>query len=175
MREDTVCFRVTQNKDCVWISLPVSPRSAAHTFVATSQPLPQRSITAPHRHHADELALIINDDDPLSQQIGKYYQHARHLPEANVTCTFRPGAVCFSTDESPTQTRNQIRYASPRPSLRGSLEQPLPRRLHVADFGGWLPVSATTSVCQNAGPTKVQHHFNSKQPVPGQRHRCIRQ
>ena len=32
----------------------------------------------------DELAVIVNDDDPLSQQVGSYYQKARGIPAANM-------------------------------------------------------------------------------------------
>jgi len=40
----------------------------------------------------DELAVIVNDADPLSVQIGNYYRQARQLPEANVIhIRFRPG------------------------------------------------------------------------------------
>ncbi len=33
-----------------------------------------------HRH----LALVINQDDPLSQAIGRYYIRARHIPDDQV-------------------------------------------------------------------------------------------
>ena len=32
----------------------------------------------------DELAVIVNDDDPLSQQVSSYYQKARGIPAANM-------------------------------------------------------------------------------------------
>ncbi len=37
-----------------------------------------------HRIHANELAVIINDSDPLSRRIGHYYQKARNIPEQNI-------------------------------------------------------------------------------------------
>lgn len=33
---------------------------------------------------ADELAVIVNDDDPLSQQIAEYYQQKRHIPPKQI-------------------------------------------------------------------------------------------
>ena len=49
---------------------------------------------------ADELALIINDDDPLSRQIGDYYQRTRRIPAANVIhLHFPPGRSALSKDE----------------------------------------------------------------------------
>ena len=33
---------------------------------------------------ANELAIIINDEDEQSRSVGEYYQKARHIPVANV-------------------------------------------------------------------------------------------
>ncbi len=45
-----------------------------------------------HRILADELAIIINDADPLSIRIGNYYRKARNIPARNVLhVDFRPG------------------------------------------------------------------------------------
>lgn len=42
--------------------------------------------------HPRELAIIINDADPLSVQIGDYYRQARKLPEENIIhIRFKPG------------------------------------------------------------------------------------
>ena len=40
--------------------------------------LPRTGLTA------DDLALIINDDDPQSKAVGDYYKKARHIPADNV-------------------------------------------------------------------------------------------
>jgi len=37
-----------------------------------------------HRIHASELAVIVNDSDPLSTRIGRYYQKNRHIPAQNM-------------------------------------------------------------------------------------------
>ena len=37
-----------------------------------------------HRLQADELAVIVNDADPLSVKIGEYYVRARHVPAGNL-------------------------------------------------------------------------------------------
>lgn len=41
-------------------------------------------VTAPHGIRADTLGLIINASDPLSVQIGEYYQSAHKIPPSNV-------------------------------------------------------------------------------------------
>ncbi len=54
--------------------------SACTASVADSVEL----ILPKHRLHAGELALIVNDADPLSVRIADYYRRARDIPAANV-------------------------------------------------------------------------------------------
>ena len=59
--------------------LAVSVLSWSPQAIAAPQILlPRTGITV------DELALLINDDDPLSRQTGAYYQLARGIPDRNV-------------------------------------------------------------------------------------------
>jgi uncharacterized protein (TIGR03790 family) len=47
-----------------------------------------------------ELAVIVNDSDPLSVQIGDYYRRARELPEENIIhIRFKPGRGQLSADD----------------------------------------------------------------------------
>ena len=49
---------------------------------------------------SDDLAVIVNDDDPLSQQIGSYYQKARGIPAANmIHLNFKPGHSSLTKEE----------------------------------------------------------------------------
>jgi len=44
-----------------------------------------------HRIYANELAVIINDSDPLSTRIGRYYQKSRNIPTQNILhVSFKP-------------------------------------------------------------------------------------
>ena len=46
-----------------------------------------------HRLLAEEIAVIVNDADPLSVRIANYYLHARNIPQRNlVHVNFKPGA-----------------------------------------------------------------------------------
>lgn len=48
----------------------------------------------------EQLGIIINDDDPLSQAIGNYYKQRRKIPEDNVVhIRFAPGAVNLQPGE----------------------------------------------------------------------------
>ena len=49
---------------------------------------------------ADELALLINDNDPLSRETGAYYQRTRRIPEQNVIHLRLPlGKTALSSQE----------------------------------------------------------------------------
>ncbi len=48
---------------------------------------------------ADELAVIVNDDDPLSREIAAYYQARRAIPAKNMLhVRFKPGATTMDED-----------------------------------------------------------------------------
>jgi uncharacterized protein (TIGR03790 family) len=50
-----------------------------------------------HRIYADELAVIINDSDPLSTRIGDYYQKTRNIPAQNILhVSFKPNRTTLS-------------------------------------------------------------------------------
>ena len=50
-----------------------------------------------HRIYADELAVIVNDSDPLSTRIGRYYQKNRNIPAQNILhVDFEPDHAAMS-------------------------------------------------------------------------------
>ncbi len=71
------------------LCLPALPAWAEIQFV-----LPKYHLTA------DELAIVINEADPLSVRIGEYYRRARGIPEQNlIRVDFRPGASVMSREQ----------------------------------------------------------------------------
>jgi uncharacterized protein (TIGR03790 family) len=67
---------------------------ATHAFATPYIQLPRTGISV------DELALLINDDDPLSRETGAYYQRIRQLPEQNVIhLHFPAGKAALSVQE----------------------------------------------------------------------------
>jgi uncharacterized protein (TIGR03790 family) len=66
-----------------------------------------------HRLQADELAVIVNDADPLSVQIGQYYVNARRLPADNLLhVSFRPGRARMSAADF-TRLRASVEQSAP--------------------------------------------------------------
>lgn len=66
-----------------------------------------------HRLHAHQLAIIINDNDPLSRRIGAYYRKARNIPLKNVLhIHIKPGRPGISVSRFNTLYQ-QIKKATP--------------------------------------------------------------
>ena len=69
--------------------------------------LPQQALTA------DELAVIVNDGDPLSRHIGRYYAEARGIPAENLIRVRFPIAPVMDPDTFAAIHR-QVRDATPQ-------------------------------------------------------------
>ena len=68
--------------------------AAAETAAAPQVILPK------HRLEARELAIIVNERDPLSREIGEYYRQRRDIPAANVIrVEFAPDRARMGADE----------------------------------------------------------------------------
>lgn len=66
-----------------------------------------------HRLAADELAVIVNDADPLSRQIAHYYQQRRGIPQDNlIHIRFDPERSELGTEEF-TALKRQVDAATP--------------------------------------------------------------
>ncbi|HEY9198382.1 MAG TPA: TIGR03790 family protein, partial [Gammaproteobacteria bacterium] len=76
------------------------------TTLATAARAESRVILPKHRLAADELAVIVNDADPLSRQIAHYYRQRRRIPEGNlIHISFDPGRSNMGATEFITLKR----------------------------------------------------------------------
>lgn len=74
--------------------------AAATASVTVSASEAQEIILPKHRLEARELAVIVNDADPLSRQIAHYYQQRRGIPESNlIHVSFEPGRSSLPPEE----------------------------------------------------------------------------
>ena len=116
------------------LSLLLSPPAVAAGSLQLSLPA--------HRLQADELAVIVNDADPLSVQIGAYYMKARHLPAGNLLhVSFPPGRAGMpAADFNRLRTTSRTGDTGKHPGLCHHLDRTLPRRVHVHHLGAdlWL-------------------------------------
>lgn len=80
----------------------------AITVLATTvaSAAPPRVLLPKHRLDARELAIIVNDADPLSRQIANYYRQRRGIPEENlIHIAFEPARGALSAEEFATLKR----------------------------------------------------------------------
>ncbi|MBN9127167.1 MAG: TIGR03790 family protein, partial [Nitrosospira sp.] len=70
-------------------------------WLATAQAQTQKRIELPRTSLTpDDVAVVINDSDPLSRRVGDYYQKMRHIPQANmIHVRFEPGRSSISKED----------------------------------------------------------------------------
>lgn len=128
--------------------------------------LPHRGLTA------DELGLIVNDDDPLSRQIGEYYQKARHIPAANVIrLRFPPGRSALTRDEF-AQLKAEIDRATPAHVQAYAVAWSAPYRVGCMSITSALAFGFDERYCSaSCGPTAPSAYFNSTSQYPASDHK----
>jgi uncharacterized protein (TIGR03790 family) len=119
----------------------------------------------------DELALLVNDDDPLSRQIGDYYQRARHLPAANVIhLRFPPGRSVLSGDEFG-RLKAEIDRATPAHVQAYAVAWSEPYRVGCMSITSALAFGFDERYCSvKCGPTAPSPYFNSTSHYPRNDH-----
>lgn len=114
-----------------------------------------------------DLAVIINDDDPLSVRIGEYYQAMRHIPDANmIHIRFRPGSATMSPAEFRTLDA-RVDALTPHHVQAYALTWTAPYRVGCMSittaFAAGFHRSYCASGCQ---ATKYDPYFDSPSHVP---------
>jgi uncharacterized protein (TIGR03790 family) len=132
------------------------PASAAMQLL-----LPRTAISA------DELGLIINDDDPLSRQSGEYYRQVRRIPAANVIhLSFPPGRSALAKDEF-AQLKAQIDRATPAHVQAYAVAWTAPYRVGCMSLTSALAFGFNDDFCSaKCGPTAPSPYFNSPSQYP---------
>jgi uncharacterized protein (TIGR03790 family) len=115
----------------------------------------------------DDLAVIINDDDPLSRQIGDYYQKARHIPAANmIHVRFQSGHHAFSKEEFQ-QLKAKIDRVTPAHVQAYAVAWAEPYRVDCMSLTSALAFGFDAGYCSSGcGPTTPSPYFNSASLSP---------
>src|SRR6187455_3165896 len=115
----------------------------------------------------DDLAVIINDDDPLSRQIGDYYQKARHIPAANmIHVRFQSGHHAFSKNEFQ-QLKAKIDRVTPAHVQAYAVAWAEPYRVDCMSLTSALAFGFDEGYCSSrCGPTTPSPYFNSASLSP---------
>lgn len=116
---------------------------------------------------ADELSIIINDDDAQSTKVGEYYQKVRHIPAANVIHVhFQPGHNMMTKDDF-RGLKNQIDQATPAHIQAYAITWTQPYRVDCMSITSALTFGFDEKYCSaNCGTTQASPYFNSASLYP---------
>lgn len=116
---------------------------------------------------ADDLSLVINDDDAQSRAVGEYYQKARHIPAANVIhLRFPPDSNVLVKDDF-LKLKNEIDRATPAHIQAYAITWTKPYRVDCMSITSALSFGFNEKFCSSeCGSTQASPYFNSASLYP---------
>jgi uncharacterized protein (TIGR03790 family) len=121
-----------------------------------------------HRILADELAIVINDADPLSIRIGNYYQQARNIPARNVLhVDFRPGRPSLAEAEFQ-RIKTRLDQQTPDAVQAYAITWAAPYRVGCMSITTAFTFGFDTRFCsqQRCAPTRHSSYFRHPSATP---------
>jgi len=143
---------------CLWIAVGLP--NCQYLSAIPIQPLEPRLT-------AQELAVIVNQADPISVEIGQYYQQQRQIPPQNViTVEFTPGQSVLSP-EAFQDIYDRVTAATPAHIQAYALTWAAPYRVGCMSitmaFAAGYDKRFCATGCQ---PTPINPYFNSDSVTP---------
>ncbi len=116
---------------------------------------------------ASELAIIVNQADPLSQEIGTYYQQRRGIPTENlISVTFPPNRTTLSPAEF-AQIKRQIDGKTPHRVQAFALTWAAPYRVGCMSITSAFAFGFSDRYCANTcKATAANPYFNQPSHKP---------
>lgn len=138
------------------------------TGSATASPqiqLPKTSLVA------QDLGVIVNDDDPLSIRIAAYYKDKRKIPDKNIIhIHFKPGRSGISVKEFQ-RLKKQVNTNTPEHIQAYALTWVTPFRVGCMSITTAFAMGFDKAYCaKGCKPTKPSSYFNSNSHRPYQNH-----
>lgn len=139
--------------------------AASAAFAQPQIILPRSGLTA------DELGLVVNEDDPLSREIAAYYARARRIPEGNVIrVRFAPGRTALAREEFE-RLREEIVRATPAHVQAYAVAWTAPYRAGCMSLTSALAFGFDERFCsKQCGTTAPSPYFNSPSLYPARDH-----
>ncbi|MDH4285747.1 MAG: TIGR03790 family protein [Gallionellaceae bacterium] len=146
---------------CQFLLAAVLPWPCAQSLAA-EQTLPQRYSLQP-----ENVAVVINDDDAHSVEIGKYYQKAREIPEQNMVHVHIPGSPRRLSAEAFGKLKQQIETQL-NPGIQVIvLAWTAPYAVECNSITSALTLGFDAGQCKNTcGRGKPSRYFNSASVRP---------
>ena len=138
--------------------------------VVTEAAVPQLMLP-PVGLRADDLALIVNDADPLSVEIGRYYAGRRGIPEARVIhVNFPAGQVSMSAADFE-RVRQELHARVPAEVQAYALAWTLPYRVECMSVTSAFAFGFDRAYCaEPCLPTRPSGYFDSPSNAPFKDH-----
>lgn len=155
-------------------ALPAGPPAASNAAPAASDAAPERRwVQAPRVHGrltAEDLGLIINDEDPYSVQIGAYYAKARQIPASRILRVRLPVKPTLSPGEFEVFSKQVDTFFGTRvQGLALSWRQPF--AVNCNAITGALTLGYDHRLCQNTcGTSRPSTYFGGISTRPYQDH-----
>lgn len=115
----------------------------------------------------EDLAVIINDSDPLSVEIAKYYKLKRSIPESNmIHISFTTGSTIMNRDEF-TKIKAQVDAKTPQHIQAFALTWAKPYRVDCMSITTAFAAGFDSKYCATGcALTKLNPYFNSSSKYP---------
>jgi len=134
---------------------------ATHAHAGPSIQLPRTGISA------DELALLINDDDPLSRETGAYYQRMRQIPERNVIHLHFPAGKTALSIQEFAPLKAEIDRLTPKHIQAYAVAWTQPYRVGCMSMTSALAFGFDEKYCSSkCGPSAASPYFNTASTYP---------
>ena len=114
-----------------------------------------------------DLAVIVNDDDPLSIQIAGYYQKRRNIPDENmIHVRFQPGTGSMSRSEF-ARIKVEVDDKTPKTVQAFALTWASPYRVDCMSITSAFAFGFSEKFCSHqCSPTQPSAYFNSPSTTP---------
>jgi uncharacterized protein (TIGR03790 family) len=125
------------------------------------------AIAPPTSLTAQELAVIVNENDPLSLQIGRYYQQRRGIPDHNmIAIAFPPGQSVLSVNEFK-RIKAQVDAKTPANVQAFALTWAAPYRVDCMSITTAFAAGFDQDYCAaGCWATQASPYFNSDSSSP---------
>lgn len=137
------------------------------TLASTTYAEPQ-IILPKHRLEPRELAVIVNDADPLSREIAQYYQQRRNIPKENlIHISFEPNRSVLKTEEF-VRLKNQV-DAAVSPDIQAYvITWAAPYRVECMSITSAFALGFDRRWCsaKTCATTQPSAYYNSTSPAP---------
>jgi uncharacterized protein (TIGR03790 family) len=116
---------------------------------------------------AEQLGVIVNDDDPDSVAIAAYYREKRGIPEANlIHVRFKPGRSALTREEF-VNLKRRVDRTTPKQVQAYALTWTQPYRVDCMSITSAFAFGFDPAHCaQGCKPTRASPYFNSSVTRP---------